>query len=192
MIDRRTFLAQAGALALMPRAAWAAPPDAPVVGDPPLTDAQYLALADRIMRRLNHTWVRHKESYSAGSLNVGVIYNAALLTVHATAAEVGHVGGRSRNDARARLLVDRLCDAPPFFVGPRRRGKMYHSPGWVADLDTYASPQDKSIDPKVAEGLAAAWRAREVLQLTPVQVNRLAHCIDSSRAIGSSATRPCG
>ena len=182
MSTRRAFLAQAGALAAvpwLPRAAWAAPPDTPVIGEPPLTDAQYLALADRIMRRLNHTWVRHKESYSAGSLNVGVIYNAALLTVHATAAEVGHVGGRSRNDARARLLVDRLCEAPPFFVGPRgRRGKMYHSPGWVADLDTYSSPQDKSIDPKVAEGLAAAWRAREALQLTPAQVNRLAHCID--------------
>jgi hypothetical protein len=164
----------------MPRVAFAAPPDAPVVGDPPLTDAQYLALADRIMRRLNHTWVRHKESYSPGSLNVSVIYNAALLTVHATAAEAGHVGGRSRNDGRARLLVDRLCDAPPFFVGPRGdRGKMYHSPGWVSDLDTLkGSPQDKSVDPKVAEGLAAAWRAREALQLTPAQINRLARCID--------------
>jgi hypothetical protein len=176
---RRVFLAQMGALALLPRVAWAAPPDVPVIGEPPLVDADYLALADRIMRRLNHTWVRHKASYSAGSLNVGTIYNAALLTVHATAAEAGHVGGRSRNDARARLLVDRLCGAPPFFVGPRgRRGKMYHSPGWLADLDTYKSPQDKSIDPKVAEGLAAAWRARAVLGLTPAQVERLAHCID--------------
>ncbi len=178
---RRVFLAQAGALAavpLLPRVAWAAPPDVPVVGAPPLTNEQYLALADRIMWRLNHTWVRHRASYSAGSLNVGVIYNAALLTVHATAAEAGHVG-RARNDARARLLVDRLCGAPPFFVGPRgKRGKMYHSPGWVADLDTFDSPQDKSVDPKVAEGLAAAWRAREVLQLTPAQLDRLTHCVN--------------
>ena len=149
-----------------------------MVGAPPLTNEQYLALADRIMWRLNHTWVRHRASYSAGSLNVGVIYNAALLTVHATAAEAGHVG-RSRNDARARLLVDRLCGAPPFFVGPRgKRGKMYHSPGWVSDFDTFDSPQDKSVDPKVAEGLAAAWRAREVLQLTPVQLDRLTHCVN--------------
>src|SRR3954447_17883048 len=178
---RRVFLPQAGALPagpLLPRVAWAAPPDVPVVGAPPLTNEQYLALADRIMRRLDHTWVRHKASYSAGSLNVGVIYNAALLTVHATAAQAGHVG-RSRNDARARVLVDGLCAAPPFFVGARaKRGKMYHSPGWVSDLDTFASPQDKSVDPKVAEGLAAAWRARDVLQLTPVQLDRLAHCVD--------------
>src|SRR4051812_751346 len=80
---RRVFLAQAGALALTPaltRAAWAAPSDAPVIGEPPLTNEHYLALADRIMTRLNHTWVRHKSAYSAGALNVGVIYNAALLT----------------------------------------------------------------------------------------------------------------
>src|SRR3954470_12961946 len=144
---RRVFLAQAGALAavpLLPRVAFAAPPDVPVVSAPPLTDEQYLALADRIMRRIDHTWVRHKASYSAGSLNVGVIYNAALLTVHATAAQAGHVGGRARNDARARALVERLIDSPPFFVGPRgRRGKMYHSPGWLSDLDTLRSPQDK-------------------------------------------------
>src|SRR3954470_6844488 len=151
---RRVFLAQAGALAavpLLPRVAFAAPPDVPVVSAPPLTDEQYLALADRIMRRIDHTWVRHRSSYSAGSLNVGVIYNAALLTVHATAAEAGHVG-RSRNDGRARLLVGQLTSAPPFFVGRRgNRGKMYHSPGWLSDLDTFDSPQDKSVDPKVAE-----------------------------------------
>src|SRR3954454_8093810 len=178
---RRVFLAQAGAVALTPmltKVAWAAPVAAPAVGDPPLTDAQYLALADRIMQRLNHTWVRSRSSYSAGSLNIGVIYNAALLTVHATAAGAGHTG-RSRNDERARLLVDQLTSAPPFFVGGRgNRGKMYHSPGWLSDLDTFNSPQDKSVDPKVAEGLAAAWRAREVLQRTPQQVERLAHCVN--------------
>src|SRR6478735_8418351 len=171
---RRVFLAQAGAVALTPmltRVAWAAPPDVPVLGEPPLSNEHYLALADRILLRLDHTWVSGRSSYSAGSLNVGVIYNAALLTVHATAAAAGHEG-RSRNDARARLLVDQLIAAPPFFVGPRaRRGKMYHSPGWLSDLGTFNSPQDKSVDPKVAEGLAAAWRARDVLQLTPVQLD---------------------
>src|SRR3954454_14615456 len=178
---RRVFLAQAGAVALTPmltKVAWAAPPDVPVLGEPPFSNEQYLALADRILRRLNHTWVRSRSSYSAGSLNIGVIYNAALLTVHATAAGAGHTG-RSRNDERARVLVDQLTSAPPFFVGGRgNRGKMYHSPGWLSDLDTFNSPQDKSVDPKVAEGLAAAWRAREVLQLTPQQVERLAHCVN--------------
>jgi len=55
---------------------------------------------------------------------------------------------------------------------------MYHSPGWLADLDLPRAPQDKSIDPKVAEGLVAAWRARAVLQLPPETVQRLTHCVD--------------
>src|SRR4051812_6612762 len=119
---RRTLLARAGMIAAgaplvgAARIAWAAaPPDVPVISAPPLTDADYLALADRIMNRLNHTWIRHKQAYSGGTRH-GVIYNAALLTVHATAAQAGHAG-RSRNDARARALVDALSAAPPFYVG---------------------------------------------------------------------------
>ena len=120
-----------------------------MVTAPPLTNREYLLLADRIMDRLNHTWVRHKQAYSAGTLEVGTIYNAAILTVHATAAEQGHKG-RSRNDARARALVQQLIEPPAFFTGPRgHRGKMYHSPGWLADLDRANASQDKSIDPKV-------------------------------------------
>lgn len=177
---RRTFLAAAAVAAANPRVALAAPrpPDVPVVTAPPLTNREYLLLADRIMDRLNHTWVRHKQAYSAGTLEVGTIYNAAILTVHATAAEAGHKG-RSRNDARARALVEQLISAPAFFTGPRgRRGKMYHSPGWLADLERPGASQDKSIDPKVAEGLVAAWRARAVLQLPPDTITRLTRCVD--------------
>src|SRR5687768_11503504 len=92
---RRDLLIGAGALTVAPSLAAAAraavaPPDVPVVGAPPLTDVDYLALADRIMARLNHTWVRHRSAYSAGALRVNVIYNAALLTVHAVAAQEGH------------------------------------------------------------------------------------------------------
>jgi hypothetical protein len=62
-------------VAANPRVAFGAPrpPDVPVVTAPPLTDREYLLLADRIMDRLNHTWVRHKQAYSAGTLNVGTI-----------------------------------------------------------------------------------------------------------------------
>ncbi|RKQ91022.1 hypothetical protein C8N24_0838 [Solirubrobacter pauli] len=177
---RRTFLAAAAVAAANPRLSLAAPrpPDVPVVTAPPLTDREYLLLADRIMDRLNHTWVRHKQAYSAGSLEVGTIYNAAILTVHATAAEQGHKG-RSRNDGRARALVQQLIEKPAFFTGPRgRRDKMFHSPGWLADLDRANASQDKSIDPKVAEGLVAAWRAREALQLDQQTIERLTFCVD--------------
>ncbi|MBE2319916.1 hypothetical protein DVA67_028380 [Solirubrobacter sp. CPCC 204708] len=178
---RREFLAGAALVAANPRVALgqARPPDGPVITAPPLTNAEYLALADRIMARLDHTWVRHKQAYSAGTLNVGTIYNAAILTVHATAAEVGHTGGRARNDARARRLVAQLIDKPVFFTGPRgRRGKMYHSPGWLADLELPDAPQDKSIDPKVAEGLVAAYRARDALELDAATIERLTFCVD--------------
>ena len=37
--------------------------------------------------------------------------------------------------------------------------------GWVESMGTRDAAMDKSIDPKVAEALMYAWRAREVLRL---------------------------
>ncbi|HET6551626.1 MAG TPA: hypothetical protein VFG79_24370 [Solirubrobacter sp.] len=181
---RRQLLAGAGALALTPalaratRAATVA--DGPVLGAPPLTDAQYFALADRIVTRLEHTWSESKGVYNAAGRHVHSVYNAALLYVHAVAAEHGHTGP-ARDDAKARSLVAALIASPPFFVGPRPPGvgKMFHSPGWVSDLDTFDSTWDKAIDPKVAEGLTAAWRARDALGLTPDTVAQLVGRVDS-------------
>ena len=50
---------------------------------------------------------------------------------------------------------------------------MFHTPGWVGNLDVLDSPMDKAIDPKVAEGLTAAWRARAVLGLGPELGSRI-------------------
>ena len=55
---------------------------------------------------------------------------------------------------------------------------MFHTPGWMADMNTFRSTQDKSIDPKVAEGLVAAWRARDALALPPATVARIVDCVD--------------
>jgi hypothetical protein len=44
---------------------------------------------------------------------------------------------------------------------------MFHSPGWVGNFIPGYSVMDKAIDPKIAEGLAAAWQARAALQLDP-------------------------
>ena len=132
--------------------------------EPPLTGADYLAFADDIMRRLERTWREDEEVYSSGGRVIDVIYNAALLTVHAVAAMHGH-DGPARNDVRARRLAARLCESPPFFDGRRlpNPDRMFHTPGWLGDLGTYDSPMDKAIDPKVAEGLTLAWRARAEL-----------------------------
>ncbi len=182
---RRRLLVRTGALAAgsalaraVPGAAAPPPPDAPVIGPPPLTTAGYFALADRIQRRLNHTWHRERQAYSSGGQHIDAIYNAAILSVHAVAAELGHVGP-ARNDARARALVARLCASPPYVAArPPGGGTMRHGPGWLADLGTLDSPQDKAIDPKVAEGLFCAWRARAALALPPETVSLIADRIN--------------
>src|SRR5215210_3421016 len=148
--------------------------------DPPLREADYLALADDVVRRLDRTWIEEERTYSSGGRVTDVIYNAALLTVHAVAAERGH-DGPSRNDARARLIAERLCESPPFFSGRRlpNPDTMFHTPGWLGDLGTFDSPMDKAIDPKVAEGLTAAWRARTVLGLGPELEGRIVAAVDA-------------
>ena len=48
---------------------------------------------------------------------------------------------------------------------PPEPDPQFHNPGWVESLDTRDAAMDKSIDPKVAEALMYAWRARDVLRL---------------------------
>jgi hypothetical protein len=147
---------------------------------PPLRDADYLALADEVVRRLDRTWREEERSYSAGGHGLGATYNAALLVIHAVAAEHGHQGP-ARHDDRARVLAQRLCESPPFFSGRTlpNPDRMFHTPGWLGDLHTDDSPMDKAFDPKIAEALTAAWRARAVLGLTEDTVARIVRCVDS-------------
>ena len=148
--------------------------------DPPLRAADYLGVADEAVRRLDRTWVEEERAYSSGGGGIDTIYNAALLTIHAIAAERGY-DGPSRNDERARLLAARLLESPPFFAGATlpRPDTMFHSPGWLGDVHTLVSPMDKAIDPKVAESLTAAWRARAVLGLGPELEGRIAAAVDA-------------
>jgi len=112
--------------------------------DPPLRAADYLGVADEVVRRLTRTWVAEERAYSAGGGGIDATYNAALLTIHAIAAERGH-DGPARNDERARLLAARLCESPPFFTGTAlpNPDTMFHTPGWVGNLDVLDSPMDK-------------------------------------------------
>jgi hypothetical protein len=147
---------------------------------PPLDDADYFAVADEVVRRLDRTWDDADSAYSSGGGGLDSIYNAAMLTIHAVAAERGYTGP-ARNDDRARRLAARLVASPPFFSGSTlpHPDKMFHTPGWVGDIHWLDSPMDKAFDPKVAEALTAAWRARNVLFLAPDLVNAIASCVDS-------------
>ena len=148
--------------------------------DPPLRAADYLSVADEAVRRLDRTWVEQERAYSAGGGGIDTIYNAALLTIHAIAAERGY-DGPSRNDERARLLTARMLESPPFFAGSAlpHPDTMFHTPGWVGNFHTLDSPMDKAFDPKVAEGLTAAWRARATLGLGPELEGRIVAAVDS-------------
>jgi len=91
-----------------------------------------------------------------------------MLLTHAIAAQTGH-DGPTRRDARARILVDRLT-APPVWLGAAGTGRL--STCWSRDLDR-VKPQHPSLEPKVAEALARAWRAREQLGLASAAVARI-------------------
>ncbi len=141
---------------------------------PPLHDADYFAFADKITEGLESSWKESKGYYVTGARSIDTIANAAMLTVFATAAASGHVGP-ARNDARARQLADRLTASPPFYTDPAPPApdKMFHSPGWTSNIDGPYVDMDKSIDPKVAEGLQIAYRARDVLKLDPATAARI-------------------
>ena len=145
-----------------------------------LTDADYFRFADRIAERLDRTWNADDGRYLMGNRGLDSIYNAALLTVHATAALHGHVGP-ARNDERARRLAERLTQSPPLFLGPAAPvpDTMFHSPGWTGNMVGDYGAMDKAIDPKVAEALALAWRARDVLGLAPETAARIPEVIGS-------------
>jgi hypothetical protein len=165
---RRTLLAVAATLAALvwPAAAHAAPS---------YTDADYLGFADRIVAQLDSTWDPAAGYYKTSAPGLDSRYNAALLTVFATAAATDH-RGPSRNDARARELADKLTQSPPFStaLSPPWADPMFHTPGWVGVMTGSYDVMDKAIDPKIAEGLTAAWLARDRLQLPADLVGRIA------------------
>jgi hypothetical protein len=141
-----------------------APPGLPA---PSLHNADYWAVADWIAPYFDPLWEPDVRYYGSGNSRNGRIYhNVALLTTHAIAALAGH-HGPSRQDDRARLLARRLCESPPWneATEPIEPDPQFHTPGWVESLTTTDAAMDKSIDPKVAEALMYAWKARDVLRL---------------------------
>ena len=120
-----------------------------------LDDAGYLALADRLTKRLGALWNPRRGRYDPGPGATTSQINADLLLVHATAARIGH-RGPARDDARARA-------AARFLTGPEiwRQGRA--RPGWRASPDV--GDMHPVFQAEVAEALAAAYRARRALGL---------------------------
>ena len=142
-----------------------------------LTEAGYWAFVDPIAERMDHLWDAGDRCYGVGGEAESAI-NAALLTIHAVAAVRDHRGA-ARADARGRALAGRMCESPPWSERPHatRPDKMFHVGGWLASVRSAGAGMEKSVDPKVAEGLACAWRARDVLGLEVAEAQRMASLV---------------
>ena len=134
------------------------------------TDADYWAFADRQMAGLDHRWRGDKLAYTDEHGVAEVRENAALLLTHAIAAYTGHTGP-TRQDARARALVDRLTLAPAW-LGTGPPPAPTQSTCWSVDLDQPVR-EHMSLEPKVADALTWAWRARAQLRLPAAAVQRI-------------------
>jgi hypothetical protein len=145
----------------------------------PYTDADYWAFADRMMSGLSQRWEPGFRAYADENGHTETRENAAMLLTHAVAAYTGH-DGPTRQDARARALVDRMTTAPAW-LGTAPAPAPTLSTCWTAELDRPLRGH-MSLEPKVAEALAWAWRARAQLNLSADAVQRIVATVGSCAA----------
>ena len=134
------------------------------------TDADYLAFADHLATGLEGRWSEPRGVYAGDRGEAEVRENAAMLLTHAVAAYTGHTGP-TRRDERARRIVDRLTTAPAW-LGTTPAPTPTQSTCWSVDLDRPVR-EHMSLEPKVAEALAWAWRARAQLALSAAATQRI-------------------
>jgi hypothetical protein len=143
------------------------------------TDADYWAFADRLATGLDGRWNDARGVYTADHGEAEARENAAMLLTHSVAAFTGHTGA-TRQDVRARRLVDRLTLAPAWLgTGPAPTPSQ--STCWSVDLDRPVR-EHMSLEPKVAEALAWAWRARAQLELSPEATQRIVATVSECAA----------
>src|SRR3954447_7840029 len=96
------------------------------------SDGDYWAFADRQMTGLDGRWSVRRQEYVGDNGVAEVRENAALLMTHAIAAYTGHAGP-TRQDQRARSLVDHLTTAPAW-LGTAPAPGPTQSTCWAVDL----------------------------------------------------------
>jgi hypothetical protein len=148
------------------------------------TDADYWRFADRLAAGMNERWIESRGAYVAEHGEAETRQNAAMLLTHAVAALTDHAGA-ARRDHRARFLVDRLTVAPAWLGTAPAPGRT-QATCWSGDLDR-PTREHMSLDAKVAEALAWAWKARDRLALTLGQRNRIAATVPA--CAGSASWR---
>jgi hypothetical protein len=130
---------------------------------PPYKDTDYWAFADWCQPALEQLWDQASSSYGGDGR-----VNASMLVTHSIAALSRH-DGPTRQDQRARMLVARMLQSPPYRAAGAKGGRVgpgqRHTPGFVTNLSRLDSLQHVAVDPEMAEGLVFAWRARHALSL---------------------------
>jgi hypothetical protein len=141
-----------------------------------LTDTDYFAFADRVVLGLRIEWDAAAGAYVSREKGAAARTNANMLVLHSVAALHGHAGA-TRQDARARALVERMTRPPMFRLSPVRTSAT-RAVCWAKRL-TSGEPDHISLDSQVAEALAWAWRARARLRLAHATAQRIARTVDS-------------
>jgi len=169
---RRLLLPVLVATAVAPATAGVVPADAGAAPAPPYSKADYWALADHMAPGQHLRWSASDRAYANGARAASVRTNSAMLVTHAIAALDSH-DGPTRQDERARVLADRLSTAPVWLgAASVRRGGGPLSTCWGMSVRRPV-PQHPSLEPKVADALAWAWRARRALHLRSDVVRRI-------------------
>src|SRR3954451_18871653 len=107
-----------------------------------LDEQGYWAFADRMQTHLDQHW-DERVGYFTGTYPGA---NGNVLHTYAVAARRGH-RGPSRNDARARRLVDALVGSPPFVESTAPdAGALAHAPGFVASMTSPLAAQHMVFD----------------------------------------------
>jgi hypothetical protein len=144
--------------------------------DPPLTDAHYWSFADRVAAGVEPLWSEGRDAYVRHDGSPSIRVNSNMLVAHAVAALDGHQGP-ARQDSRARSLVARMTQRPVWY-GPARAAVISHPAAcWATDL-AGRRPGHLSLESKVAEALAWAWRAREELGLRRSATERIEEAVN--------------
>ncbi|MGH2945861.1 MAG: hypothetical protein ACRDPC_06290 [Solirubrobacteraceae bacterium] len=136
------------------------------------SEADYWRFADRMQERLNDYWRGRRGLYRPGDMASDTMVNANALLVHGVAALRGHQGP-ARQDDRARAIAAAMVQGPPFAETLSRQFGQLHVPGWAGSMSSTIGMQHLVVDAEVAEALATAWRARDVLGLAPELVARI-------------------
>jgi len=142
---------------------------------------EYWNFANQTIPNVDARWNENLGAFVSHHGPLDTRLNSNMLQLYALAA-LNNQTGLVRHDDRARKLVSLLLKAPAYVTSAKSTSGsglgVAHYPGWTGNASGGARGEmHMSIDPKVAEAMAAAWKARNKLGLSSAQSKLIADCI---------------